>query len=991
MRASTFPKSLISSSDAAPRLAFTLGAVAVATLATWAIRDSVEPSAYPLFFAAIVITSWYAGTLAGFFAIGLSLAAAKFFVLEPQYSFRVDNSDLFGSMALFAAAGLLVVGLDNARRRSIDRRLSSEERLRAAMQEDEERYRIALDAGGMGTWSWRIDPESLEWSPPVERMHGLAPGTFPATPVGLLQLLHPEDREKLQFHVGDALRAGAGRVDMEYRAVWPDGTIHWISALGHVERDAAGQPCAIIGVCSDITDRKRAEQSLKESEERFRIIADNAPVMVWMADTALQCTFFNKQWLEFTGRTLEQELGTGWIAGVHPEDIARAQVSLGPAMEARREFTVEYRLRRHDGEYRWIRGTGVPRIGPAGEYEGYIGSAIDIHERRTQEDRQRFLVEAGTILASSLDSETTTRRVVRLVVPQLADFCTIDVLQPGGELKRVGIAHVDADKEHLLSQLAAGYPDRAALKPMLESLGTGKTTLLDHVQSGLVYESAQDAAHLAILKALAPRQTIVAPLMAQGAAMGVLTMTVSDPARRFTEYDVLAAEGLAQRAGLAMENARLYTESQRVQDELRRREKSQKFLVQAGEKLGASLDFQETVDAAARLAVQGLADACTVYLADDGGSIQAAAFAHRDAAKARLLEQLFRLYPEQALPLSPITEVVRTGKTQLLPRVPDELLRQVAPDETFLGMVRSIGIHSAVLVPLRGHGRVMGALGLGITETNRQLTPADVVTAEGLAQRAALAIENSRLYTEGQKTQEDLRRANAAKDEFLGMVSHELRTPLTTMYSGTRFLRSHYEELEEKDLHAVLEDIEQESQRLQLIVENLLALARAELGGGIEAEPVALNRVVQAVVTRMGKTRPGREIRVHSNGTAPIAAAVPIYVELVLRNLLDNADKYSPPGTPIDVTVKVAETGETLVSVRDQGPGVSAADAGRIFDRFYRGGETAKTSGAGIGLSVCRRLAESLHGRIWANNLPDGGLEVTVALPGYETPRKAPA
>ena len=141
----------------------------------------------------------------------------------------------------------------------------------------------------------------------------------------------------------------------------------------------------MLGVSTDLTERLRAEQALKESEERFRLMADAAPVLIWVSDATSRCTFFNKKWLDFTGRRIEQEIGRGWMAGVHPDDLPL--VFTFDELEADREsYQYEYRLRRHDGEYRWILDTGVPRFTTEGEFEGYIGSAIDITDQKLAQE-----------------------------------------------------------------------------------------------------------------------------------------------------------------------------------------------------------------------------------------------------------------------------------------------------------------------------------------------------------------------------------------------------------------------------------------------------------------------------------------------------------------------------------------------------------------------------------------------------------------------------
>jgi PAS domain S-box-containing protein len=153
----------------------------------------------------------------------------------------------------------------------------------------------------------------------------------------------------------------------------------------------------------DISSRKHAEAQLRESEERFRNMADASPVMIWMSGPDKLCTFFNKGWLEFTGRSLERELGYGWAEGVHPEDLKRCLDIYESSFDAHRSFQMEYRLRRNDGQYRWIVNTGVPRFGPWGGFVGYIGSGVDIHDlKQAQDELATHKLESLGLLAGGL-------------------------------------------------------------------------------------------------------------------------------------------------------------------------------------------------------------------------------------------------------------------------------------------------------------------------------------------------------------------------------------------------------------------------------------------------------------------------------------------------------------------------------------------------------------------------------------------------------------
>jgi PAS domain S-box-containing protein len=164
----------------------------------------------------------------------------------------------------------------------------------------------------------------------------------------------------------------------------------------------------LLGSCRDISEVKRFVAALSESEQRFHHIADGAPVLIWIAGANRACTYFNKPWLDFTGRSLEMELGDGWTDSVHPDDLARCLAAYQSHFDRRESFRIEYRLKRADGQYRWIDDAGVPRFGPAGDFLGYMGSAGDITERRATEQALRQL--AGSLLKVQDDER---RRIAR--------------------------------------------------------------------------------------------------------------------------------------------------------------------------------------------------------------------------------------------------------------------------------------------------------------------------------------------------------------------------------------------------------------------------------------------------------------------------------------------------------------------------------------------------------------------------------------------------
>jgi PAS domain S-box-containing protein len=252
-------------------------------------------------------------------------------------------------------------------------------RAEAGLLENRQFMELATEAGGIGLWVRDLMRGDL-WANP--RMRSIL-GFGQQDTLGIddvLARVHPDDRAQVMSVIERAQETGMP-FDLEFRtAELPAAPKRWIAARGQFVRGPRGEVLRRMGTMIDITERKEAEERLRESEQRFRTVANAAPVMIWMADSDRLCTFASKGWCDFTGRTLEQQLGNGWAEGVHPEDMGRCLEASQRHFGARQEFTIEYRLRRYDGEYRWILDHGVPRFEPDGTFLGYIGSCVDVTE-----------------------------------------------------------------------------------------------------------------------------------------------------------------------------------------------------------------------------------------------------------------------------------------------------------------------------------------------------------------------------------------------------------------------------------------------------------------------------------------------------------------------------------------------------------------------------------------------------------------------------------
>jgi PAS domain S-box-containing protein len=290
-------------------------------------------------------------------------------------------------------------------------------REQAALKQSEERLRLAQRAARVGTWDWNLVTGESNWSEGIYELLGLEQGDGRASVEDFVGFLHPEDREPAMDKAQSVIRNGEEYYD-EFRVIRPDGSIAWLASKGRVIRDESGSAERMIGVNIDITERKRGEEALRESEARFRNMADNSPVMVWMADADGAGTYMSQSWYEFTGQAPGTALGSGWVAALHPDDRERSEKTFLAANEKREAFRLEYRLRRNDGEYRWVIDSAKPRFGSQGEFLGYIGSVVDVTGTKRAELNTQFINQLDFELSQITDAD----EIIRLATGRLGEY-----------------------------------------------------------------------------------------------------------------------------------------------------------------------------------------------------------------------------------------------------------------------------------------------------------------------------------------------------------------------------------------------------------------------------------------------------------------------------------------------------------------------------------------------------------------------------------------
>lgn len=564
--------SVTSGSPVAPWLRY--GLAALATIVGVVLRAAFTPLLgdrlpFIMVLLATLVTAWYGGLGPSILAMALGYTASFYFFVPPPGVMAAASLADLTSLLINLAVGLSIVLLVEAQRRRanasasaaaqhlqrLQREVGQRERFETQLRERETYFRALVEGAPLGILAVNTDGRIQIANSQIKDLFGYDREEVLGQP---LEMLMPEGLRSVHIdHRGSFFEQPHTRPmaeDLSLSGLRKDGTEFPLEvALSYVRFNDQTLALAFI---SNALERKQREEALRESEERFRSMANSAPVMIWMAGTDAGRTFFNQSWLDFTGRTQADERDRGWLEDIHPDDVHHLQAYFD-AFAAHEPFRLEYRLRRADGEYRWVMDTGVPRFTANRRFEGYIGSCIDIHERRRAEEHQKFLASTSDILAASLDYETTLNSVAELAVSSLADWCAIDLLVDG-KIERVAVFHNDPEKLELAKRLQQSHPPSLDMTSGVgQVILTGEPSITWKVAPEMI-DAIEDEEMRETIRGLGLVSVMIVPLEARGRVFGALTLICSESGRLFQQADLNVAQELARRAALAVDNAQLY-------------------------------------------------------------------------------------------------------------------------------------------------------------------------------------------------------------------------------------------------------------------------------------------------------------------------------------------------------------------------------------------------------------------------------------------------
>jgi PAS domain S-box-containing protein len=404
-------------------------------------------------------------------------------------------------------------------------------------------------------------------------------------------------------------------------------------------------------------------------------------------------------------------------------------------------------------------------------------------------------------------------------------------------------------------------------------------------------------------------------------------------------------------------------------------QKRSDFLADASNVLGMSFDYHTTLEQLARLAVPRIADYCVVDVVEGEAGFERLGVAHIDPRKEMLLRQETHFATGVVSRDHPVVRVITEAKSWLVREVDPTVIRASALNEMHFDILEEVAPRSLMTVPLIASGRVLGALTLVSSESGRRYADDDLALAEELARRAALAVDNARLFSEAQQ-------ATRARDEMLAVVAHDLRNPLNTVAMSCSLLLESVSSAERPQEQRQLTIMRRATDRMSRLIQDLLDIKRIEQGRlAVDPRPQPIGTIVQDAMDMLRPLADAQGLALDAEvpDELPKVLADPPRIQQVLSNLVGNAIKFTPRGGRITLDVR-PEPAEVCFTVIDTGPGIPADQLPHIFGRFWQAKQADKR-GIGLGLAIARGIVEAHRGRIWVESHVGEGSRFYFTIP----------
>ncbi|RCJ26002.1 hypothetical protein A6770_26915 [Nostoc minutum NIES-26] len=723
----------------------------------------------------------------------------------------------------------------------------------------------------------------------------------------------------------------------------------------------------------NINQRKQAEAALQESESGFRLLAENSTDIISRHTVEGILLYISPACYTLLGYKPEELIGHPSAELVHPDDLTEIAKNYPVNADLPNIYTITHRARHKDGHYIWLESTVRAIRDLHREIIEMQASARDISERKREEDRQRFLAQASSILASSLDYQTTLASLARLVVPEIADWCVVDIIDDDRSVRRVAAAHTERSKQKLVEQLKNYPPDLTQPGGIAEVVRLRKSQITHDISDQQMQAATCNAEHLELLQQLTPKSGMCILLTIREQILGAMTL-VSSSGRHYDTNDLVLAEELARRAAIAVDNAQLYTEAQRSQQAAEIAAARTARLQAVTAALSQSLTSAQVAEVIVEqgMAALGASSALVALVTESGTELEIV----RAVGYQPELVDLWRRFSINA-PV-PLAEAVRTGEPVWQEPTTTRVTRYSHLAQTYA----RYDYGSWISIPLTIEGRAVGGMSLAFADMP-EFSQHDRAFVLSLAQQCAQAIERARLYEAAQTAREAAETANRIKDEFLAVLSHELRSPLNPILGWAKLLQT--KKLDEKTIPQALKTIERNAKLQAQLIEDLLDISRILQGKlSLNICPVDLTLVISAAMETVHLAAEAKSIEIHTTLEPNVGQVLgdSSRLQQIVWNLLSNAVKFTPEGGRVDIRLQQIGT-QAQIIVSDTGKGIDPNFLPYVFEYFRQENSTTtrKFGGLGLGLAIVRHLVELHGGTVQVESLGENqGATFTVRL-----------
>jgi PAS domain S-box-containing protein len=883
-----------------------------------------------------------------------------------QVSGRRKNGEIFPADASISKIEIGGKKFYTAVLRDITVSMHTEEALRQA----NENLQALIEASPLAILAVDPDDRIEIWNSAAEQILGWTEVEVLGKPNPII----PEDKREEYEHAVGLGRQGEAVTGLETERVRKDGSRLAVSLSTAPMRGPFGEFRGLVAILEDVTRRREAE----DTRRRLTAILEATPDVVMIADPEGHLLYLNRAGRELLGLHGEDEIRGRIITDFHPA-WAAAQLLREAIPTAIREgsWSGETMLRTPSGRKIPVLKVLIAHRGDSGEVE-YLSSVLrDITERKRIEETEKFIGEASRTLSGSLECRELLKQVSEFIVPRLADYCIIDLIDESGTVHRETLRHSDPERQELIDRLRRFPPRDARGLGVPHVLRSREPDLIPEVTEAWLRAISQSEEHLEILHTLAPRSVLIVPLWARGRVIGAITCAYTESGRHYSEADLPLARDLVGRAALAIENARLYEKAKQSRGEAERRAREEEALREAAGAVNAAFTSEDVI--------RRIAESALTATNADGAYVE-----HIDIGRGEV--EVVAVAGERAPPLggrlpyagSYTERVVESGSPEVVDRLAEA--RHRLPDD----LTRSCPDCSAAVVPLIDAGEPFGALILVRTPEKWIFRPDETARALTFGDLATLVFRRVHFLEESERRREELERVTESRARLMRGFSHDVRNPLGAADGFLQLMEQGImDSLTEKQRESVRKVRRSIGNALALI-EDLLEIARAEAGQiEIEFVPTDLAEAAREIVGeyRAAAEAKGLAISLQLPEQFPVIPSDVSRVRQILGNFISNAVKYTPSGS-VTVRVEKREGGQApgpgrwaVAEVVDTGPGIPEERKELLFHEFKRFTAAGETTGAGIGLAISYRLARALGGEITVESEEGRGSTFALWLP----------